>query len=124
VVLACDSDWLAANPEAARAFVGATVRGFELAASNPDEAARILVEQNPGVFDANTELPLASQRFMAEEGLLVDADGKVGTQTLDQWTGYSSFLFDQGLLTDANGAPLTEAPDYASLFTNDFLPAP
>ena len=89
-----------------------------------DEAARILVEQNPGVFDANTDLPLASARFMADQGLLVDGDGNVGTQTLEQWTGYSSFLYEQGLLTDANGAPLTEAPDYAALFTNDFLPAP
>jgi ABC-type nitrate/sulfonate/bicarbonate transport system substrate-binding protein len=60
VVLACDADWLASDPEAAAAFVDATVRGFELAAADPDEAARILVEQNPGVFDANTDLPLAS----------------------------------------------------------------
>ena len=124
VVLACDADWLARDPEAARAFVEATVRGFEVAAADPDEAARILVEQNPGVFDANTELPLASARFMAEEGLLVDADGNVGTQTLEQWTGYSSFLYEQGLLTDEAGAPLATPPDYAALFTNDFLPAP
>lgn len=122
VVLACNTDWLAANPDAARAFVGATVRGFELAASNPDEAATILVQENPGVFDANTELPLASARFMSENGLLVDAAGKVGGQTLDEWTGYSSFLYEQGLLTGADGKPLAAAPDYASLFTNDFLP--
>ena len=40
---------------------------------------------------------------MAEQGLLVDADGAVGTQTLETWTGYSSFLYDQGLLVDADG---------------------
>jgi ABC-type nitrate/sulfonate/bicarbonate transport system substrate-binding protein len=122
VVLACNRDWLAANPDVARAFVGATVHGFELAATDPDEAATILVQENPGVFDANTELPLASARYMADEGLLVDADGRVGTQTLEQWTGYSSFLFEQGLLTDPSGQPLADAPDYASLYTNDFLP--
>jgi hypothetical protein len=61
---------------------------------------------------------------MAEQGLLVDAEGNVGTQTLEQWTGYSSFLYEQGLLADANGAPLATPPDYADLFTNDFLPAP
>ena len=55
------------------------------------------------MFDANPELPLASARFLAEQGLLVDAAGKVGTQTLEQWTGYSSFLYDQGLLADADG---------------------
>ncbi len=122
VVLACDADWIAKDPAAARAFVGATVKGLAFAAANPDEAAGILVAQNPGVFDANPELPLASARFMAGQGLLVDAAGKVGVQTLDTWTGYSSFLYRQGLLTDADGKPLTAAPDYASLFTNDLLP--
>ena len=52
----------------------------------------------------------------------MDANGKVGTQTLAEWTGYSKFLFDQGLLTDAAGKPVTTAPDYASLFTTEFLP--
>jgi ABC-type nitrate/sulfonate/bicarbonate transport system substrate-binding protein len=122
VVLACDRDWLTANPDAAKRFMGATAKGLAFAAANPDEAAAILVAQNPGVFDANTALPRASAEFMATEGLLVDATGKVGVQTLPAWTGYSSFLYDQGLLVDANGKALTAAPDYGSLFTNDFLP--
>ena len=122
VVLACDRDWLAANPDTARAFIGATVKGFEFAAANPDEAADILVAQNPGVFDSNPDLPKASAEFMATHGLLLDAAGKAGAQTLDQWTGYSSFLYEQGLLTDAEGKPLAAAPDYAALFTNDYLP--
>jgi len=74
------------------------------------------------VFDANPELPRASAAFLADRGLFVDEQGRVGTQTIEQWTAYSSFLFEQGLLTDADGKPLTAAPDYASLFTNDFLP--
>ena len=122
MVLACDRDWLEADPAAAKAFVTATARGFEFAQENPDEAADILVAQNPGVFDANPELPKASAVYLADRGLLVDDQGRVGVQTLEQWTGYSSFLFEQGLLTDADGKPLTEAPDYAALFTNDFLP--
>ena len=76
-------DWVASDPAAAKAFVGATVRGFEYAAANPDDAAAILVAQNPGVFDANPELPKASAEYMAAKGLLVDANGKAGTQTLD-----------------------------------------
>jgi ABC-type nitrate/sulfonate/bicarbonate transport system substrate-binding protein len=122
VVLACDRDWLAAEPDAAARFIGATVKGLEFAAADPDEAAAILVAQNPGVFDANPELPVASARFMAETGLLVDAAGNVGAQTLERWTGYSSFLYEQGLLTGADGKPLAAAPDYGALFTNDFLP--
>ena len=122
VVLACSNDWLAAHPDLAKRFVGATVQGFQYAVTNPDDAAAILIAQNPGVFDANPKLPLDSARFLAGGGYYVDAAGKVGTQTLEEWTGYSKFLYDQGLLTDAAGKPVTSPPDYASLFTTGFLP--
>jgi ABC-type nitrate/sulfonate/bicarbonate transport system substrate-binding protein len=122
VVLACDSRWLATHPDLARAFVAATVRGFEVAADDPDGAAAILVSQNPGVFDGAPALPAASQEFLAAGGYLRDASGGVGRQTLAQWQGYSGFLFDQGLLAGPDGGPLTTAPDYAALFTNDYLP--
>jgi ABC-type nitrate/sulfonate/bicarbonate transport system substrate-binding protein len=122
VVLACDRQWLERDPDAARRFVAATVRGFQLAAQHPSEAATSLVSENPGVFDANPALPRASQEFLRTGGFLLDADGRFGTQTLERWTGYSKFLFDQGLLTDASGKPLKTPPDYARLFTNDFLP--
>ena len=122
VVLACDSRWLAAEPELARAFVGATVRGFELAASDPDAAAALLVSRNPGVFDGNPTLPALSQRFLASGGYLIDENGAVGRQTLARWMGYSGFLYAQGLLAGPDGKPLAAAPDYQALFTNDFLP--
>jgi ABC-type nitrate/sulfonate/bicarbonate transport system substrate-binding protein len=122
VVLACDSRWLASHPDLARAFVGATVRGFELAADDPEKAAALLVAQNPGVFDGNPALPLESQKFLAAGGYLRDENGAVGRQTLAKWQGYSGFLFDQGLLAGPDGKPLPTAPDYQALFTNDFLP--
>ena len=122
VVLACDREWLDRDPVTAKAFVAATVKGFEYATTNPQDAAAKLIAANPGVFDANPALAEQSAVYMATQGLLVDAAGKVGTQTLDEWTGYSKFLYEQGLLTDASGNALTAAPDYASLFTNDVLP--
>jgi ABC-type nitrate/sulfonate/bicarbonate transport system substrate-binding protein len=122
VVLACDSRWLAAHPKLARAFVGATARGFELAADDPDTAAAMLISENPGVFDGNPGLPVESQKFLAAGGYLRDESGEVGRQTLSKWQGYSQFLFDQGLLAGADGKPLAAAPDYGALFTNDFLP--
>ena len=124
VVLACDRQWLQANPDAARRFVAATVKGMQFSNDHPDDAAAMLVEQNPGVFEANPDLPKASQEFLASGGYLVDASGKAGTQTLERWTAYSKFLYDQGLLTDASGKPLAAPLDYGKLFTNDFLPAP
>lgn len=122
VVLACDSRWLASHPDLARAFIGATVRGYELAADDPEKAAGLLVAQNPGVFDGNPALPLESQKFLASGGYLRDEGGAVGRQTLAKWQGYSGFLFDQGLLAGPDGKPLAKAPDYGALFTNDFLP--
>jgi ABC-type nitrate/sulfonate/bicarbonate transport system substrate-binding protein len=122
VVLACDRQWLEKEPDAAKRFVGATVRGLQFSNDHPDEAAQMLVDENPGAFDANKDLPKASQEFLASGGYLVDATGKAGTQTLTEWTAYSKFLYDQHLLADAAGKPLTKPLDYASLFTNDFLP--
>jgi len=122
VVLACSNDWLAAHPDLAKRFVGATVQGFQYAADHPADAAAILIATNPGVFDANPKLPTESAQFLATGRYYVDATGKVGSQTLEQWTGYSKFLFDQGLLAGPDGKRLASAPDYASLFTNEFLP--
>jgi NitT/TauT family transport system substrate-binding protein len=122
VVLACDSRWLASHSDLARAFIGATVRGFELAADDPEKAAALLVAQNRGVFDGNPALPLESQKFLASGGYLRDENGAVGRQALAKWQAYSGFLFDQGLLAGPDGKPLAKAPDYQALFTNDFLP--
>ena len=122
VVLACDRQWLEREPDAARRFVAASVQGFQLAAADPDKAAADLIAENAGAFDANPELPKESAKFLADGDFLVDAAGNVGPQTLEQWQGYSGFLYDQGLLQDANGNALTAAPDYSKLFTNDYLP--
>ncbi|HET7473140.1 MAG TPA: ABC transporter substrate-binding protein [Candidatus Limnocylindrales bacterium] len=122
VVLACDRQWLAKEPDAVRRFVAATVEGFQFAADHPDEAAADLVAENPGAFDANPDLPKKSQEFLATNHLLVDEGGRFGTQTLERWTGYSSFLQEQGLLVDGAGKPLPKPLDYGRLFTNDFLP--
>src|SRR6185369_1291263 len=81
VVLACDRQWLDKNPDAAKRFVMATASGFQFAADNADEAAAILVSENPGVFDANKDLPKASQEFLDQGHYLVDASGVFGTQT-------------------------------------------
>jgi ABC-type nitrate/sulfonate/bicarbonate transport system substrate-binding protein len=122
VVLACNTDWLKKHADLARRFVAATVRGFELATSDPADAAAILIAKNPGIFDANPKLPQESAAYLAKSGLYVNTGGLVGPQTLQQWTAYSSFLYREGLLSDANGTSLTAPPDYAALFTNEFLP--
>ena len=122
VVIACDRQWLTKDPDAAKRFVAATVKGFQFAADNADEASAILVSENPRVFEANKGLPRVSQEFLDDGNYLVDANGIFGTQTLEQWTGYSKFLYDQGLLVGIDKKPLAAPLDYAKLFTTDFLP--
>jgi len=122
VVLVCNDGWLATHGDAARRFLAATVRGFELAASDPVMATGLLVAANPGVFDGNPKLPLDSARFLAERRLYLDVSGAVGAQTADEWSGLSGFLFGTGLLAGPDGKPLTAKPDFTTYFTNDFLP--
>ena len=121
VVLVCNDDWLAAHGDVARRFLAATVAGFEQAATDPNGAAAKLSAANPGVFDANPRLPLDSARYLAEHQLY-GPPGSVGRQTDGQWDAFSGFLFDTGLLAGPDGKPLAARPDFATYFTNDFLP--
>lgn len=119
VLLIGNSLWLAEHPEEARAFVQAAQRGYTLGADDPDRAARILLDANPDVL-TEPELVTRSQRMLAES-YLRDADGVVGPQTAEQWSGYSGFVYDSGTLAGPDGAPLTVEPDYSTWFTNEFL---
>ncbi len=121
VVLVCNNAWLAAHADVAKRFLAATAAGYEEAASRPDMAAAKLIAANPGVFDANPALPLDSARYLAEHGLY-GTPTRVGPQSVAQWTAFSGFLFDTGLLTGPDGKPLTARPDFATHFTNDYLP--
>jgi ABC-type nitrate/sulfonate/bicarbonate transport system substrate-binding protein len=119
VLLIGNSPWLAENPDEARAFVRAVQRGYQLGADDPARGAQILIDANPGVF-AEPELVTRSQEMLAAE-YLRDDDGVVGPQTLERWSGYSGFVADSGVLAGPDGAPLTERPDVATWFTNDYL---
>ena len=77
------------------------------------------MDANPGVF-AEPELVRRSQDLLAAE-YLRDESGAVGPQTLERWSGYSGFVVDSGSLTGPDGSPVTERPDFATWFTNDYL---
>lgn len=119
VVIDANQEWLAANPERARAFVGALARGYAYAADHPEEAARILIEQNPGTF-TDEQLVIDSQQMLADS-YMRDASGRVGPMTAEQWADYGNFLYDSGTLSDNAGNPLTERPDWSTYFTNEYL---
>lgn len=119
VLLIGNSPWLAEHPDRARAFVQAAQRGYRLGADDPARAAQLLMDANPGVF-AEPELVTRSQDVLAAE-YLRDGSGAVGPQTLERWSGYSGFVVDSGSLTGPDGSPVTERPDFATWFTNEYL---
>ncbi len=115
VIVIANSPWLAAHADAAKAFVGALQRGYQLGADDPAHAVKLLTDANPGVF-TEPELVSRSQDLLAQR-YLKDGAGKVGTQTAATWSGFSGFLFDAGALTGPDGKPLTTRPDFATWFT-------
>ncbi|MGW4631994.1 ABC transporter substrate-binding protein [Nocardia sp. NPDC004415] len=119
IVIDANEGWLAENPERAAKFVQALQRGYQFAADNPDQAAQDLLDANPGAF-TDEKLVFESQRMLAEQ-FMKDADGKVGTQTVQQWAANSGFLYRSGLLTGPDGKPLTTEPDWSTYFTDEYL---
>jgi ABC-type nitrate/sulfonate/bicarbonate transport system substrate-binding protein len=116
VILISNKGWITEEPDLARRFVQATVRGFEDAAKDPAGTAKILIDANADTF-SNTELVERSAQLLADEYFL-DADGRFGTQTAEMWEGYTQFLFDGGALTDADGNALASPPSAVELFTD------
>jgi hypothetical protein len=95
--------------------VGALQRGYQLGADDPAQAVKLLTDANPGVF-TNPDLVTRSQDMLAQR-YLKDGSGKVGTQTVGTWSGFSGFLYDAGVLTGADGKPVTARPDFGTWFT-------
>ncbi|MFD5178118.1 ABC transporter substrate-binding protein [Nocardia sp. NPDC058379] len=122
IVVDANEGWLAQNPDRAAKFVQALQRGYQFAADNPDAAAQDLIDANPGAF-TDEKLVFESQRMLAEQ-FMKNAAGKVGTQTVEQWTANSGFLYRGGLLTGPDGKPLTTEPDWSTYFTNEYLATP
>jgi ABC-type nitrate/sulfonate/bicarbonate transport system substrate-binding protein len=122
-VIIANEAFLTEKPEEARRFLAATARGYESAVSSPEEAASVLVQQAPAGTFESSELPIASQKYLAK--YLFAEGGRWGMQTLKRWTDYPRFIAETGLLKDANGKVVKpEDLDYQAMFTNDYLPQP
>ena len=122
ILLASSNTYLKANPAVAKRFIAALTKGYAYAADNPADAAKIVIDTNPGVF-TNPQLVTQSQELLASGGYLKDANGNVGHQDPALWAKYGSFLFTNGLLADGDGKTLAAEPDWTTYYTNDYLPA-
>lgn len=119
VIISSDNN-VKTKAAALKAFMAATAKGYDFAIANPKEAADLLIAANPKGTFSDPELVYESQAYLSPR-YKEDAP-KWGQQTLKAWTEYQKFLYDNGVLQDSNGKPLTKELDYSTLFTNDFLP--
>ncbi len=119
-MLGASAAWLDAHPEAARAFLRATQRGYAFAAEHPKEAADILIEATDGML-SNPALVHASMQALVEGHYLKSEEGAVGQVDPARVEDVGAFLFKAGILKDQDGEPLQTQPDFTSWIRTDGL---
>ncbi|EAB6717962.1 ABC transporter substrate-binding protein [Salmonella enterica subsp. enterica] len=108
------------NPDAARAFIQATQRGYAFAVDNPREAGDMLIAANK---DALTDPALihASLKTLVDGHYLRSSMGVIGVLDPNKINGMGGYLYKSGILKDAGGKVLTAEPDFTSYFSNAFF---
>lgn len=92
-VIIANNDFLAEQPEIAKAFLAATAQGFEYAIANPEEAAEILCNAVP---ELSADLVVLSQQYLAEQYMAE----KTTWGTIDdaRWTAFNEWMYEKGLI--------------------------
>ena len=111
-VIIGNNEFLQENPDAAKAFLEATKKGYEYAAQNPEEAANMLIAgDNTGSLKGSEDLVQASQQYISEQ-YIADAP-KWGYIDESRWNAFYSWLAENNLTSsDLTGKG----------FSNDYLP--
>lgn len=99
VLIAPDAFRLA-HPEAVRAFLEVTARGYTLAAQHPEEAARCLKACG---HETVQDLDFLTEAFRAQAHAFLDADGRWGTMDLSRWEAFVGWLAHEQLLRNRAG---------------------
>lgn len=111
-VLISNNDFLSSNPDAAKAFLKATQKGYEYSIENPEEAAEILIQSDEtGSLTGSETLVTESQKWISEQ-YIADAD-RWGYIDPQRWDRFYAWLWDNELIEK-------ELPAGTG-FTNDYL---
>ena len=87
-VIIANNDYLKANPEIAKKVLRAIKKGYEYAAKNPEESAKILVKNSP---ELDINLVTASQKWISKE---YQADAKEwGIIDENRWNRFYEWLY-------------------------------
>ena len=112
--------YLQANPKPAAAFVQATRRGYQFAVDHPKDAAALLIAANKDALTIPALIE-ASLKALINGHYLRSQSGAIGTMDPAKMEAIGGYLFASGILRDADGKVLTQRPDFASYFNNEFL---
>ena len=92
-VIISGEEYLEKNPDTTRSFLKALRRGYEYAASHPDEAADILLKYAP---ELDADIVRESQEFLADT---YTADAPAwGVMKPSVWREYAEWMNENGLL--------------------------
>lgn len=120
-LLVSRDDTLASRPDAVRAFLAATARGYAHAAAQPSDAARLLLEGVAAEFAAaplpsplDPELVSGAQAYLASH-YLQPSSGRWGAMSTAVWDAFLDWLHASGLLTTkvqsrSSGSQVSLAP--------------
>ena len=96
-VIVGNNDFLNSNPEAAKAFITATKKGYEFAAEHPEEAAQILIDSDDtGALIGCEELVYESQKWISEQ-YIADSD-EWGYIDDERWNRFYDWLWENKLI--------------------------
>lgn len=108
-VIIANQNTLEEDPEMVRKFLAATAKGYDYAAANPEEGARILHKYAP---DYSLEMLTISQEYLASR-YTQDAP-RWGEMKDEIWDNYTNFMVEYGVIEHAIRAD--------QCYTNEFLP--
>ena len=111
-VIIANNEFLQSSPETAKAFLAATVKGYEYAIAHPEEAAEMLIAgDNTGSLEDARDLVYASQKWLSDQ-YKADAESW-GVFDSTRWDNFYKWLYSNSLT----------AHDLTGLgFTNEYLP--
>ena len=112
--------YLAEHPDTAKAFIGASQRGYAYAVAHPDEATDILVAANSDAL-LDRDFVRASLQALIDGHYLEAENGAVGLIDPAKMEAMGTFLFEAGILKDGDGNPLAAKPDFSGYYTNAYL---
>ena len=112
-IIIANNDFLAEDPDTAKAFLSAAAQGYEYAIEHPEEAAQMLIDgDTTGSLSASEELIVESQKWMADQYKAeVEQWGYIDPA---RWNAFYNWLNENDLVA-------VDIPEGTG-FSNDYLP--